>query len=161
MTARSPVSRNRGAAKPKRTSFRAIRAGRTYTIEEVANLLNLSGAAVRSWVKAGLPILKSNRPYLIIGEDLIGFLTARQKSAKRPLAPDQLYCLRCKTQTRPDGGLVDAIRQNGKTLRLVGLCETCGGMCNRMIGRKSLPDFETLFTVMVIVQSRNSGEGVG
>lgn len=161
MTSHSPVLRNGGAAKPKRTSIRAIRAGRTYTIEEVSELLNLSVAAVRSWVKAGLPILKAKRPFLIIGEDLISFLTERQKSAKRPLAPDQLYCLRCKAQTRPYGGLVDAIPQKGKTLRLVGICETCGGMCNRMIGRNALPDFDRLFTVMVINQHPSKGEGVG
>lgn len=152
-----PKGKGRGDAKAKRSNFRAIRAGRTYTIDEAATLLQLSIAAVRSWVKAGLPILKAKRPYLIIGEDLIDFHKARQNGAKRPLAPDQFFCLRCKAQTRPDGGLVDAIAQNGKTLRLVGMCETCGGMCNRMIGRNALADVEKLFTVMVVDQPPKNG----
>ncbi|MCD1620523.1 helix-turn-helix domain-containing protein [Salipiger manganoxidans] len=122
----------------KRPNPRAIRAARTYTIEEAALALNVSTGTVRSWVKAGLPLMQARRPYLILGDSLRAFLNSRASNAKVPLEQDQLYCFTCKAARVPMGLLVDCIPQTPKTARLLGLCEVCGGTCNRMVSRSQI-----------------------
>lgn len=129
----------------KRPNPRAIRAARTYTIEEAAITLGVSAGTVRAWVKAGLPIMSKARPFLILGDALRGFLDARRTSCKSRLLPDQLYCLRCKAGRRPEGLLVDVLPQNPKTARLFGFCEVCGGNCNRMISLNQIDKIRPIF----------------
>jgi hypothetical protein len=129
----------------KRPNPRAIRAARTYTIEEAAIALNVSIGTVRSWLGAGLPILASKRPYLILGDALRSFLEARRKTSRAKLLPDQLYCLRCKAGRRPFGLMVDILPQTDKTSRLFGLCEVCGGTCNRMISNTTINEIRPIF----------------
>lgn len=132
---------------PKRPNPRRLRATRTYTIEEAATALGVSTGTVRSWVKAGLPLMKSRRPFLILGDALHSFLQDRAKSAKVSLQPDQLYCFTCKDARTPMGMLVDCIPQTSKTARLFGLCDVCGGTCNRMIGTSQIDRIGNIFEV--------------
>ena len=133
----------------KRPSVRAIKAARTYTIEEAAHALGITPATVRAWAKSGLPVMRSRRPYLILGEALRDFLAARTKKAKAPLGRDQLYCLRCKAPRIPMWLMVDCVSQTPNTARLVGLCEVCGGTCNRMISRDKISDFARVFDLAI------------
>ena len=133
----------------KRPNPRVIKAARTYTIEEAALALGVTPATVRAWVKAGLPLLKSRRPFLILGDALRRFLTDRAQGSKIPLRPDQLYCFTCKAGRVPMGLLVDCIPQTPKTARLMGLCESCGGTCNRMISRSKIDHFSRIFDVAI------------
>ena len=132
---------------PKRPNPRAIKAARTYTVDEAATALGVSIGTVRGWVRNGMPIMKSQRPYLILGDALRNFLNNRRENAKTPLKPDQLYCLTCKGGRTPLGMMADLIPQTTKTARLSGLCELCGGTCNRMIGTAQLPRFAAIFDV--------------
>jgi len=133
----------------KRLSPRAIKAARTYTVEEAAIVLGVSIGTIRSWVKSGLPLMKSQRPFLILGDALRSFLEDRAKAAKAPLQLDQLYCLSCKAGRVPMGLLVDCIFQTPKTARLLGLCEVCGGTCNRMISQTKIAHFSRIFEVAI------------
>ncbi len=133
----------------KRPNPRAIKAARTYTIEEAAIALGVSTGTVRAWVKSGLPLMRSQRPYLILGDALRTFLEGRAKSAKTPLRQDQLYCLSCKTGRAPMGLLVDCIPQTAKTARLTGLCEVCDGTCNRMISKAKIDHFGKIFCLAI------------
>ena len=132
---------------PKRPNPRAIRAARTYTVEEAAIALRVSTGTIRSWVKSGLPLMRSQRPFLILGDALRSFLEDRAKKGKVPLRPDQLYCFACKTARTPMGLMVDCTPQTTKTARLLGLCEVCGGTCNRMISRSKIDRFSQIFLV--------------
>lgn len=133
----------------KRPNPRAIRSARTYTIEEAAIALNVSMGTIRSWVKSGLPLMKSRRPFLILGASLRSFLEDRAKASKVPLQQDQLYCFTCKAGRTPMGLMVDCIPQTAKTARLLGLCADCGGTCNRMISRTKINHFSQIFCVAV------------
>lgn len=95
----------------KKPNTRALRAARTYTIEETAIALGVSTGTVRSWVKAGLPLMKSQRPYLILGDTPRSFLQDRAAKGKVTLQPDQLYCFTCKAARTPMGLLVDCVPQ--------------------------------------------------
>jgi excisionase family DNA binding protein len=131
----------------RRLSLRSLRGARTYTIEEAATALGVTTGTVRSWVKAGLPLMKSRRPYLILGEALRDFLQDRATASKVKLRPDQLYCLTCKAARTPMGHLVDFIPQTAKTARLLGLCDVCGGACNRMVGKSQISQISQIFNV--------------
>ena len=129
----------------KRPNHRAIRAARTYTIEEAAQSLGVSIGTVRTWVRSGLPLMTSRRPFLILGDSLRGFLQDRTAGAKVRLRPDQLYCFACKAGCVPMGLMVDCIPQTAKTARLMGLCSRCGGPCNRMVSRSNIGQISGLF----------------
>lgn len=131
----------------KRPNPRALRAARSYTIEEAATALGVTTGTVRSWVKSGLPLMKSRRPFLILGETLRDFLQHRATDAKVNLKPDQMYCLSCKAARTPMGRLVDCIPQTDRTARLMGLCEVCGSTCNRIIGKAQIYQIGRIFDV--------------
>ena len=133
----------------KRPNPRAIKAARTYTVEEAATALGVSIGTIRSWVKSGLPLMKSQRPFLILGDALRRFLNDRAKATKAPLQPSQLYCLTCKAARRPMGLMVDCIPLTTQTARLLGLCEVCGGTCNRMISQTKIDHFSRIFEVAI------------
>jgi len=50
--------------------------------------------------------------------------------------------------------MVDWHRQTAKTGRLVGLCEVCGGTCNRMVGLAAVDQLHELFDVAMKDVSR-------
>lgn len=131
----------------KRPSHRALRAARSYTFEEAATALGVSKGTIRNWVNTGLPAMKSQRPYLILGEALKDYLQARTANRKAALRPSELYCLSCKASRTPMGMMVDCIPQTSTTARLMGLCETCGGTCNRMISRTKIDLFREIFAL--------------
>ncbi len=133
----------------KRPNPRTIKAAHTYTVEEAAIALGVSAGTIRAWVKSGLPLMRSQRPFLILGDSLRSFLEDRSKAAKAPLQTDQLYCLSCKEGRRPMGLLVDCIPQTPKTARLLGLCEACGGPCNRMISQSKIDQYSQIFCVAI------------
>ena len=133
----------------KKPNTRALRAARTYTIEEAAIALGVSTGTVRSWVKAGLPLMKSQRPFLILGDTLRSFLQDRAANAKVKMQADQLYCFTCKAARTPMGLMVDCIPQTENTARLVGLCEVCGGTCNRIIGKRQIDEIGKIFEVVI------------
>lgn len=129
----------------KRPSHRALRAARSYTFEEAAIVLGVSKGTVRTWVNNGLPAMKAQRPYLILGESLKDFLQTKTAKRKTVLRPAELYCLSCKAPRMPLGMLVDCIPQTATTARLMGLCEVCSGTCNRMISRAKIDQFREIF----------------
>lgn len=126
---------------------RKIKAARSYTIPEVAEVLGCSTRTVRNWAGMGLRVLNDNRPFLIVGDDLKTFLADQSASKKVKLGPNELYCLSCKVPRQPMGMMADEIRQSANISRLVGLCEVCGGTCNRMICARALPEFACIFDI--------------
>ena len=47
----------------------------------------------------------------------------------------------------PWGMMVDCTLQTATTARLMGLCEICGGTCNRMVSRARLTEIGEIFDV--------------
>jgi hypothetical protein len=131
----------------KRPNPRAIKAARTYTMLEGADALGVSVGTVRGWIRQGLPVMKTQRPYLILGDALRHFLEQRRKKAKAPLGPNKFYCFRCKQAQTPLGMMADCLPLTPKTARLVGLCGVCSGTFSRMVSRADLPRYSAIFDV--------------
>lgn len=133
----------------KRPNGRAIKAVRTYTVQEAAAALGVTVGTVRTWVRNGLPVLNTKRPTLILGSVLRDFLDLQRTKRKVALDPDQLFCLTCKQPRTPYGLMVDYIPRDGRTGRLSGLCGVCGGTCNRIASQTSLTRLGAIFDVAI------------
>ncbi len=131
----------------KRADPRRLRAAQNYTVLELALLLEVSSGTVRSWIKQGLRTLNCSRPTLILGSDAKTFLEDRNKSKKRPLKPDQVYCLTCKEARNFFDGMVQLDRPPAKPARIIGFCATCEGPCSRVVGAKQIPHLTDIFEV--------------
>ncbi|WP_436398938.1 helix-turn-helix domain-containing protein [Roseobacter sp. S98] len=132
---------------PKRPNPMAINKALTYAIEEAANALGVTTATIRNYVRRGLPIMTSQRPYLISGEVLRVFLSRERERRRKPLQADQLFCPSCKDGRRPFGMMVDLFMMSGKSGRLAGLCEICDGPSQRMISTRQIKDFAAIFDI--------------
>ncbi|MEX1663241.1 helix-turn-helix domain-containing protein [Thioclava sp. 15-R06ZXC-3] len=131
----------------KYPNAKKIKAARSYSIPEVAEVLGCSARTVRNWAGMGLRVLSDHRPFLIVGDDLKTFLADQSKSKKVKLGPNELFCLSCKAPRQPMGMMADEVTQSATISRLVGLCEVCGGTCNRMISAHALPEFARIFDI--------------
>jgi hypothetical protein len=126
-----------------------ILSNRTYTVPEAAAALGMCTTAIRRWIARGLPILDNHGPALIRGEDMKHYIAQREARRRFTIALDELLCTTCKVGRKPLGMMVDYTQHHGKTGRLSGLCEACGGPCNRMIASARLPDFQQIFDLVI------------
>jgi hypothetical protein len=129
----------------KRADPRRIHADLSYTVPELARTLGVSVGTVRNWLKQGLRALTTQRPTLILGADAKEFLAVRKAQTKRPLAPDELFCLSCKAPRKPFAGLVQLDHAPGKPARITGFCEACETVCSRVVGAAHIPRLTAIF----------------
>lgn len=133
----------------KRANPRAVKAKLTYTIEEAADSLNVSIGTVRAWIRKGLPVMKSQRPYLIAGFELRAFLEKQRQDKKMPMALDELYCLKCRKPQKAFGTMADYVPRNETSGRLVGLCCVCEGTSHRFVSIDKLCDFDAVLDISI------------
>lgn len=116
----------------KRINYRLVKQHRTYSVDEIARLLNVHKNTVREWIKRGLPVIDDDRkPKLVLGSDLKSWLENKSKNAKQPCGPGELLCLKCRKPKRPALNMVDYQPKNEMTGCLKALCETCESPINR------------------------------
>ena len=111
---------------------------RNYTVDEVATLFGIHKNTVREWVKRGLPTNDGRRPMLILGRDLVTFLTTRRTKNKRTCKPGEMYCLRCRAPRAPAGDMVDYVPVTATLGNLVAICSTCETMMYRRVNLAKL-----------------------
>lgn len=111
---------------------------RNYTVEEVASLFGIHRNTVREWVKRGLPTSDGRRPMLILGRDLVAFLSARRAKNKRICQPGELYCVRCRAPRAPAGDMVDYVALTATLGNLAAICSVCETMIYRRVSLAKL-----------------------
>jgi hypothetical protein len=135
------VSRPGPVAPPARRkrvyNLRKIRATWPYTAQEIADLFGVHKNAVL-------------RPYLIRGDELIRFLSARQSRHRHKCSPTQFYCFKCRCVREPYLGIVDIVIENSRSLRLSALCSVCGTSLNKLQRVADLPEIHPRFHVQKI-----------
>lgn len=132
----------------RRVSTRRVKKHRHYTYESAADALGVTPQTVRSWRAQGLMVLSDRRPHFILGEALIEFLSARQKTRTVRMAKDQFMCFTCRAPQHPYGMMVDYVPINPARGRLIALCETCEGRCQRFVSKASLADLGGVFQIV-------------
>ena len=109
--------------------MRGVKRLRSYTVEEVAEALDVHPHTVREWQKVGLAPIDKRRPVMFHGAALVDFLTRRMAGRKRPCPPGHMYCLRCRKPRRPDAELVEYANDGGGNIK--ALCPVCCAIMNR------------------------------
>lgn len=129
----------------KRANPMAIKAAMTYEVSEAATALGVSVATIRNWVRDGLPIMATKKPYLISGAELRFYLRAKNAAAKKPLNDNELTCFRCRAGRKPLAMAVACVPNTAKTSRLDGECSQCGGAASRIISNTRWEEFAAIF----------------
>jgi transposase-like protein len=125
----------------------AVKASLTYTIDEAAQALGKNPATIRNWIRDGLPVMSSCKPYLMSGAAIREYLRAKHKAAKRPLEADQLFCPTCGVGRKPVDMAVCMSKIAPKTNLLKGQCSQCKGTATRMIARSRVTEFAQTFII--------------
>lgn len=103
--------------------------------------------AVLRWFKEGLQPDKSGRPYLIQGNELIGFLVNRQQSKKRPCTLTEFFCFRCRVPRQGRDKMVDIIIESPTRFRIKAACVACGTRMSKVQAAGNLKKIQDIFHV--------------
>ena len=105
-----------------------IKMHRSYSVDEAARILGKAKGTVRRWLKGGLPAVNDQKPSLILGEDIIEFLTLQKAPAKK-CTLFECYCVKCRTPRRPAGDIAEYVPITPKTGNLRALCRSASHSC--------------------------------
>ena len=119
-------------------NYRLAQVHRSYTFAEVAERFGVHRNTVRMWTRQGLETVDAYRPPLIRGQALQDFLKTKRLKNKRPCAPGQMYCLRCRMPQHPAGEMADFEPLHAPLGNLVGLCPVCELVMHRRVNLDKL-----------------------
>lgn len=137
----------------KRVSAQRVKIHRQYTYETAADALGVTVQTVRAWRSAGLAVLDSQKPHLILGHDLKSFVQNRRPKASCKLAPDEFFCMSCRAPQRAYGAMADYEPFTPLRGRLVALC----GVCERPCGKFATPALCDELTPILTIVKRYEG----
>ena len=109
----------------RKIDARRIKSHRNYTITEAAQLLGVHKNTISSWLREGLPHIRTPRPILILGHALKHFLNERREKARKPCPSGHLFCLKCRAPRRPAAHMLDYEPITPTSGNLKGICEAC------------------------------------
>lgn len=122
-----------------------LRLHRSYTMRELAEVLDVHVRTIQSWHKQGMSAIdEQTRPLLFLGNTTRSFLKTRLEKRRTALGPDEIYCLRCATGVipRPDRVSIEVTdRRLGRHSKLVvvrGECPHCRGKVVRLASLRSI-----------------------
>lgn len=124
-----------------------VKIHRTYSVEEVATLLEVHEHTVRNWQKSGLVPIDDQRPTLFKGSQLKAYLQNKRKSKQQPCTSHEMYCLKCRAPRRPAGDVVDYLPITGTSGNLRGLCPECETLMHRRTSQTKLEVLEQVFDI--------------
>ena len=142
---------SRGGIPPRRRSrhynVRRIKGTWPYTTQEIAVLFGVHKNAVLRWLREGLHADRSQRPFLIRGDELARFLSERQKRKRRRCSPEEFFCFRCRAPREGYLGIVDIAIESPTRLRIKALCAVCDTPVNKVQSVLDLPKIKKRFHV--------------
>lgn len=114
----------------RKHNLRKIVSKRSYTTEEIAELLGVHTQTIRAWRKEGLhPIEANTSPFLFLGQVVKDFLANEFAKQKTKLQSNECYCLSCRKAVVPvNPQIIDRHVKlgNGKdSASLKGTCPIC------------------------------------
>lgn len=133
----------------RRYRLNGIKVHRNYTVDEVARSLKVAKGTVRRWLKGGLPAIADRRPLLILGRELIEFLTRRAPIRSR-CQLDECYCFSCRAPRHAAFGEAEFIPLSASSGNLRALCETCATVMHKRIATGKLPTVQSILKVTIV-----------
>ena len=131
-----------------RANRRRIKKHRNYSPEDAARTLGVVKGTVLRWIKDGLTAITDQKPYLILGPDLIAFLEAREPK-KQKCKLHECYCLSCRAPREPAYMEVEYHPLGPSTGNLRGLCSVCTSVMHKRINVARLDELKAVLTVTV------------
>jgi hypothetical protein len=138
-----------GRLPPKRRHYnvRLIKATWPYTVQEIAGLFGIHKHAVFRWFSQGLGADRSQKPFLIRGDELIRFLKERQDGRRRKCRPEEFFCFRCRVPRQAWLGIADIVIESTTRLRLKALCPACETPMNKVQSVRELAKISNRFHI--------------
>jgi len=134
----------------RRVDPRRIKIHFAYSIEEAASALGTHKNTIRAWIKQGLPVADDRRPIVMSGAEIRAFLDARRSAGKRPLAPGEFFCFKCRCPKSPAGGMADFIESQAGLGTLCGLCPDCETIMHRRASLATLGTARAILDVKIL-----------
>ena len=131
----------------RRYNVRLIKATWPYTVQEVAELFGLQKNAVLRWLREDLRANRDQRPFLIRGDELARFLSARQAKKRRKCSVIEFYCFKCRAPREAFLGIADVVIETPFKLRLKALCSVCSTSVNKVQAVCDLEKIKSRFHV--------------
>ena len=125
---------------------RLVKANISHSVQDIAELFGLHKNAVLRWIRDdGLPLVDKGKPYLVYGQNLIDFLTARQNSRRKKCQPDEFYCLPCRAPRHPVIGSITHRHLTSTKIQIQAICATCGRNLKRISNIMQLANFQKIY----------------
>ena len=123
-----------------RYNIRLIKERRSYSPQDISDLLGISKWTCFRWIKKGLKVLDPTTKHLLVmGIDLKYFLNKMQSKRKIKLQKNEYYCFSCRRAVKAKLGSEQVImtgkkigKQNRSQQMKKGLCENCNTKLNRL-----------------------------
>ncbi len=117
----------------KRINPNRVKLHRSYTVGELADVLEVHKNSVRQWHRSGLVPVDRCKPMLFQGGDVRAFLKKRNADRKIPCPPGTLYCVRCRAARAPALGMIDYVPLTPTSGNVRALCSVCETIMHRRI----------------------------
>ncbi len=124
---------------PKQARLTGIKAFKTYTIEEAAEVSGVSPRTIRNWASDGLRVMDKARPALIRGDDLRDHIKSQRAKRAVKTRIDTFYCVCCQRERRAAEEMADCSVIGGRA-KLTALCEACGTVLSKPVAVARIPE---------------------
>ncbi len=110
---------------------RRIKSNRSYTVSQLAELVEVGPRTVHAWIKKGLPVIDDRHQKMMHGPAIRDWLNERQASRRWACGPDELPCFGCNGPRKIKPGSFKINKTNTLKIRIEGECITCGQTIGR------------------------------
>jgi hypothetical protein len=131
----------------RRYNVRLLKATWPYTVQEIGELFGIHKNAVLRWLRQGLQADRSQRPFLIRGDELARFLGQRQNGKHRKCGPGQFFCFKCRALREACLGMADVVIESPTRFRIKALCRVCDTPINKVQSIRDLQKIQNTFHV--------------
>lgn len=132
-----------------RLDRRRIKRHHNYTVDEAARIIGAARGTVRRWLNKGLPAIRDRKPFLILGEDLAGYMAGKTQP-KRSCPPGTCYCVKCRDVREPAGNMAEFVPINARSGNLRALCPDCGNLMHRRTSMVQLEAVRAILDVAIV-----------
>jgi hypothetical protein len=141
----------------KKYNTRITKLNYAYSLQQIAELYDVSIRTVRYWLKEGLLIIEGIYPYRIKGFELKRYLDEKQQGRKIKLLAGEFYCTKCK-QARKSLNNIVTLKYSGKTIgrgikdfTIQGACEVCNTKLNLFSNENKLEEIQQIFEIAGVI----------
>ena len=118
-------------------NLRHIPQSKTYTVDEICDLLGVHSRTAYAWLKGGLESISGSYPKLVHGSKLVEFLKKKKEARRIICQHDEFCCFTCKAARKPLPDSITQTPKNKTVINLRAICSICGGVMFKTISTKS------------------------